>query len=87
MAAGLPVVASDFPLWKGILEGAGCGYCVDPQNVEEVRAACEKLINNPDEAEAMGRRGRAAVLNRYSWNSEEKELLDLYRDICEQDYR
>lgn len=82
MAAGLPVVASNFPLWKGILEGAECGICVDPQNADEVKNACVKLLNNPQLAEEMGRRGREAVLEKYSWNSEEKALLSLYEDVC-----
>ena len=82
MAAGLPVVASNFPLWKRILEDAECGICVDPQNPEEVRDACLKLIHNPTLAEEMGHRGRKAVLEKYSWNSEKKSLIDLYEELC-----
>ena len=81
MAAGLPVVASNFPLWKGILEGAGCGICIDPTNPEEVRKACMYLIDNPVEAEKMGKNGRKAVVEKYSWAREEKELLKLYESI------
>ena len=81
MAAGLPVVASNFPLWKSIIEGSKCGICVDPTNIGEVRKACMELIENPDKAEEMGRRGRLAVLKQYSWFSEEKKLLSLYESL------
>ncbi|MCR4621557.1 MAG: glycosyltransferase [Clostridiales bacterium] len=75
MAAGLPIVASNFPLWKKIVEDNNCGICVDPCNSAEVKAACEKLLNNPELAQNMGKTGRAIVENRYSWNSEEKNYI------------
>ena len=81
MAAGLPVVASDFSLWKGIVEGAGCGICVDPTNSEEVKKVCMHMINNPTEAEKMGKSGRKAVVEKYNWVNEEKELLKLYKSL------
>lgn len=81
MAAGLPVVASNFPLWKKILEGAGCGICVDPMNAQEVQDACLYMIEHPEEAQRMGKRGRAAVVEKYSWDREEKSLLKLYETL------
>ncbi len=81
MAAGLPMVASNFPLWRNIVESAECGLCVDPTDAESVRKACEELICNPERAQTMGRNGRKAVLDQYSWNSEERKLLSLYEDL------
>ena len=81
MAAGLPVIASNFPLWKKIIEETGCGICVDPKDPKAVRKACLDLINNPQKGEEMGRQGRQAVILKYSWDSEEKKLLDLYSEL------
>jgi len=36
MAAGLPVIASDFPLWRQIVGGAKCGLLVDLLSAEEI---------------------------------------------------
>jgi glycosyltransferase involved in cell wall biosynthesis len=79
MAAGLPVVASDFPVWRGIVTQAGCGILVDPLDVAAIAAAIEELLRDPQRAEEMGRRGRAAVEARYSWSSEAAKLEALYQ--------
>ena len=81
IAAGLPVVASNFPMWKEILEGAGCGICVDPTKAEQVRDACLYMIEYPEEAQRMGKQGRKAVLEKYSWVKEEQKLIELYKSF------
>lgn len=81
MGAGLPVIASDFPLWRQILGTVGCGIFVDPQSPADIAAAIMHVLKNPAEAEEMGRRGQAAVLERFNWSSEAAKLLDLYRQI------
>ncbi|MCD6308768.1 MAG: glycosyltransferase, partial [Candidatus Latescibacteria bacterium] len=81
MAAGIPVVASDFPLWRGIVGSSGCGIMVDPLDTEAVSGAVVRLLEHPREAEEMGRRGREAVLDRYNWDNEEKTLLELYEAL------
>lgn len=78
MAAGLPVVASNFPLWESIIEHAGCGICVDPTNASQVKDACLYLLDHPRDAQQMGNNGRLAVLNQYNWDVEEEKLLHLY---------
>ncbi|WP_408955104.1 glycosyltransferase family 4 protein [Natroniella sp. ANB-PHB2] len=84
MSAGLPVIASDFPLWKEIIEGNECGITVDPQKPEEIAAAIKYIFDNPEEARQMGQNGRRAVEEKYNWSIEEKKLLELYKRILEE---
>ncbi len=77
MAAGIVVVASDFPLWKSIIEKAQCGLCVDPLNPAAIAKAIDALLSQPELAYQMGQRGRQAVLAQYNWDVEEKKLLAL----------
>ena len=81
MSAGLPVIASDFPLWREIIEGNDCGICVDPLDPRAIAAAIDRLIENPDMARQMGKNGRRAVEERYNWAVEEKKLLALYEKL------
>jgi glycosyltransferase involved in cell wall biosynthesis len=83
MAAGIPVIASDFPLWRQIIGEAGCGLLVDPQDPRAIARAMEYLLSHDAEAEAMGRRGRQAACELYNWNSEERVLLNFYSELLE----
>lgn len=79
MAAGLPVIASDFKLWKKIIEGSQCGLCVDPLNPKAIAGAVDYLLTHPEEAERMGLNGQKAVREKYNWSIEEQKLIDFYR--------
>ena len=81
MSVGIPVIASNFPTWRDIVDRVGCGLVVDPLNVREIADAITWLLDNPDEAEAMGKRGREAVRSTYNWSIQAKSLLELYSKI------
>lgn len=81
MCAGIPVIASNFPLWKEIIEGNQCGICVDPHNPQAIAEAIQWIISHPNESKQMGENGKRAVLEKYNWEKESKVLLELYKDI------
>jgi glycosyltransferase involved in cell wall biosynthesis len=81
MSAGIPVIASNFPLWREIIEGNKCGICVNPKNPIEISEAIDYLINNLEVAEQMGRNGRNAIDNRYNWEKEAGKLIEFYDRI------
>jgi glycosyltransferase involved in cell wall biosynthesis len=81
MSSGIPVIASDFPLWRTIIEGNQCGLCVDPLDPKAIAAAIDYLVKNPDVARSMGENGRRAVLTKYNWSVQAKKLTDFYGDI------
>lgn len=78
MAAGLPVIASDFPLWRSIVDGAQCGILVDPLDSEAIARAMQWILDHPEQAAEMGRRGRLAVERDYNWQPEADRLIDFY---------
>lgn len=84
MSAGIPVIGSDFPLWKEIIEGNKCGICVDPTNPQSIANAIDFIMQNDALAEQMGKNGRDAVMKKYNWSVEEKKLVELYNKIGHQ---
>ncbi len=83
MGAGLPVIASDFPLWRRILGEIGCAIFVDPMKPRAISEAIEYLLTHPGEAEKMGRCGQSVMLEKYTWSTQAQELLRLYSVLTE----
>ena len=81
MAAGLPVIASNFPLWDQIIASAGAGFTVDPGDANQLEEAAAWLLEHTEEAEAMGRRGRVACEARYNWGAEAGKLIAMYDEL------
>jgi glycosyltransferase involved in cell wall biosynthesis len=84
MAAGLPVVASDFPALRGLVDPCQSGILVDPLDVDEVaRHVAGLLATDPAELEAAGLRARSHVLATCTWEAEAETMLDLYQPVGE----
>ena len=81
MAAGIPVVASDFPQVREIVEGARCGVVADMRRPPAIAAAIRSVISDTAEAVAMGERGRAAIADRYNWSSSAAALRTVYAGL------
>ncbi len=80
MALGLPVVCSDFPVFREVA-GNGPGILVDPTKPEQIADAIETLIRNPVLAQQMGKAGQLAVRERFNWAVESEKLISMYESI------
>jgi glycosyltransferase involved in cell wall biosynthesis len=81
MAAGMPVIASDFQLWKDIIEPTACGITVKPDSASEIANAITALYVDKKLAESMGQAGRKAISDKYSWEREGVVLVDAYNEL------
>lgn len=84
MSAGIPVICSNFPLWRAIIEKHDCGICVDPESPKEIANAINYLLDNPEIAERMGRNGRKAVETEYNWEQEGQKLVGMYHFLSKE---
>lgn len=81
MSAGLPVIASNFPLWQKIMDENSCGLYVDPLDSKDIAKAIQWIFEHPEQAEIMGKNARYAVENYYNWENEFIKLYSLYLEI------
>jgi glycosyltransferase involved in cell wall biosynthesis len=81
MSAQVPVISSNFPLWREIVEGHDCGVCVDPLQPHAIAEAIDYLIENPRRARQMGENGRRAIEGTYNWRAEERKLIHFYERL------
>lgn len=77
-----PVIATDFKLWRELVEGNKCGIVVNPGKKEELVSALRKVLSmDEEEMKAMGENGRKAVEKKYNWGKCEEVLYDMYDNI------
>lgn len=84
MAAGLPVLASDFPDWQSLIEKNDCGITVDPLDIQSISEKIRFLLKKPCFSCRLGNNGYRAARRYYHWAGEERKLWKLYQDLEEQ---
>lgn len=81
MSAGIPVIASDFPFLREVIEEAQCGLLVRANDVGQIASAMASLLRDREEVARMGQNGLRAARERYNWQVEERKLLALYQTL------
>ena len=85
LAAGVPVVASDFPEMRRIVlddPDAPLGAVCDPADPSSIARAIRSVLERPaDETAALRARCLRAAHERYNWETEVSRLVSLYRDL------
>lgn len=81
MAVGIPVIASDFPLWQNLINQTQCGLTVNPLDVQEISENIIFLMRNTDLRRTMGDNGYQAFSRVYNWSTQEQKLWELYRSL------
>jgi glycosyltransferase involved in cell wall biosynthesis len=84
-AAGVPVVASDFPGMRSIVAEdpeRPLGELCDPADPESIGAAIRRLLELPPAARAeLAARCYRAAKERWNWETESARLVELYRAL------
>lgn len=83
MASGLPVVTARSGGPLDIIKEGETGLMFAPDNQDELVTAVQRLIQNPDLAQKIGRAARAYAESR-SWEQVLDKLLDDYQRLIQQ---
>jgi glycosyltransferase involved in cell wall biosynthesis len=87
MACGTPVIATDHPGQAELVRTFDCGVLVRPDSPTDVAEAVARIWTKPDEGRAMGRRGRAAIESRHSWDARAADTDRVLRHLVGQGAR
>ena len=79
MAIGMPVITSNFDLYKEVVETHRCGYCIEPTSAEELATCIKQLLNDQELAKSMAANGLNAAKTHYSWSNELNKIDGLYQ--------
>jgi glycosyltransferase involved in cell wall biosynthesis len=85
-AAGIPQVVSDLPALRRLVERNRNGLLADSTDPVAIAEATAQLLRHPDEARAMGGRGRRAFEAEYHWEAAAEKLLRLYWEVSREDH-
>ena len=80
MAAGCAIVASDLPSLREILREGETALFTPPGDAAALRAAIQRLYEDPALAERLGQRARAEVRREYSWSARAAKILAFLRE-------
>lgn len=81
MAAERPFICSDFPFWRELIGGFDCGVFVDPLDPHAIAQALDGLLSDHERSVTMGRNGRRAVVENFSFENEAVRLVDATRRL------
>jgi glycosyltransferase involved in cell wall biosynthesis len=86
MGAGLPVIASDVPPMRRIVDETGAGILVPPGQPEALAEAVIRLLRLPaQDRELMAARGKAAVAEKYNWRVDSRRFVYAIEGGCGRD--
>ena len=76
MGASLPIVATDVPPMRRVLNETGAGVLVPPRNPASLARAILRLLDDQELRRQLGRAGRRAVETRYAWSADRHRFLN-----------
>jgi glycosyltransferase involved in cell wall biosynthesis len=80
MVCGIPIVASDAVPMKRILAEEKCGKTFKSGNAKSL---AEAIISIHNDSGTMGGCGKAAILEKYNWEKDAEEMIDVVESIGE----
>ena len=83
-AAGVPVIASNFPLWRNIILDDRLGHVVDPGDPKAIAETIDRMISDQNSLDEMRRNGRRITLEKYRWDHQYVKLDKFYEELMDQ---
>lgn len=80
LLAGLPVIASDFPEMRQIIDEYGVGSTFNPSDAEDIARAAMEILEAPEKWKDMKNKTEA-LASAYNWEKESQKLIRIYESL------
>lgn len=81
MATGKPVIASDLPGVRTVVDNGKTGFLVPPKDVDTLALSINRLLNDDSISNLFGENGLRKVKTKYSWSVVGKQLETVLHNI------
>ncbi len=81
MACGLPLVTTNQDYLCQVVEGSAAGLCLSQGDTEALAEGVLRLLSQPGLRQKMGRAGRRAALERFSWQVHVEQLEAILQNL------
>ncbi|MFZ2957512.1 MAG: glycosyltransferase [Candidatus Ozemobacteraceae bacterium] len=83
LAAGVPVVASDLPVVRELMEDGIHGRLVRPDRPSDLARAIRILLEHPETCSSMGNAGKKRVQEAFTWTKAKSSLHRIFKELVE----
>jgi glycosyltransferase involved in cell wall biosynthesis len=84
MEAGLPLLVSDTPALRNLVDRYGCGLAADEKSPESIAAAVNTLLGDSDKARIMGSAARRAFEHEFCYERQFAPVIDAITELSNQ---
>ncbi len=81
MASEVPVVVSDIPGVREVITEGRNGLVAEPMNPQDIAGKIRLILENPDVAKRMGKKGRERVLDNFTWEIVAENIEKVYEEL------
>jgi glycosyltransferase involved in cell wall biosynthesis len=82
MHCGRPVVATDFPTVRRLLDEVKCGVLFRPGDAKDLSSALKRILADESLRHELSSNAERAATQRYNWENESQKLLEIYSNLA-----
>jgi glycosyltransferase involved in cell wall biosynthesis len=83
--AGLPVIYNNYSELSEYITRHKAGWCIDPENHDEIKETIEHILDNPAEIIEYGRNAQRLVRENFTWDVTMQPLVDFCKNPKKRD--
>jgi glycosyltransferase involved in cell wall biosynthesis len=81
MGCGCPIVASDLPAIRDVVEHGETGFLARPGDPDDLAKQLAILLSDPERAATIASSGRKFVMGRFDWERSADAYADLLHEL------